>query len=174
MEKSPEQVASEQNLEMLADEPVIDETQEAVAPVAQVSAEQSLAGLLQIGHIALLAGGMKHTAAVWNEGACNAFAAAAVPVLRKYPWGGRVLAFLESGSGVEEMALFMVAMPLTMATVNAVRQDLHKPEPVAPAPEPEKPQYHEEAAAAPAPAPDECAADVDQIGYRGDRFGGNQ
>lgn len=137
MEKTPEQIASENHLEMLADEPVMDEQPETAAAPVPVSAEQSLAGLLQIGHLALLAGGMNHTAAVWNEGACNAFAGAAVPVLRKYPWGGRVLAFLESGAGVEEMALFAVAMPLTMATVNAVRQDLHKPEPT-PAPEPEK------------------------------------
>ncbi|ABE49097.1 hypothetical protein [Methylobacillus flagellatus] len=159
MEKTPEQIASETQLEMLADEPVQEtaEPGQEAGPVPQISAEQSLAGLLQIGHLALLAGGMRNTAAVWNQDSCNAFAGAAVPVLRKYPWGGRVLAFLESGAGVEEMALFAVAMPLTMATVNAVQQDLKKPEPEK---EPEKPaepapQYE------PVPA-DECAADVDR------------
>lgn len=161
MEKSQEQINSEQHLEMLADEPVIEEAQEPAAAPVQFSAEQSLAGLLQIGHLALLAGGMKHTAAVWNEQACNTFAGAAVPVLRKYPWGGKVLAFLESGAGVEEMALFAVAMPLTMATVNAARQDLSKPEPAAAQAAEPTTQYHE-----PVPA-DECAADVDGIGWKG-------
>lgn len=162
MEKTQEQINSEQNLEMLDDDPVMEETQEqAAAPVPQLSAEQSLSGLLQIGHLALLAGGMKRTAAVWNEQACNTFAGAAVPVLRKYPWGGKVLAFLESGAGVEEMALFVVAMPLTMATVTAARQDLSKPEPAAAQAAEPVTQYNE-------PVPeDECAADVDGIGWKG-------
>lgn len=156
-EKTQEQLNSEQQLEMLGDAPAVEVSELEPEKVEVISAENSLLGLLFVGHNALKLAGMQNTAKVWDEGACTAFSAAVVPVLRKYPWGGKVLAFLETGAGVEEMALFAVAMPLTMATVNAVRMDMKKPD-QAPAkePEPEKPAPQYEQA-----QQDTCAADVD-------------
>ncbi|MBL8506369.1 MAG: hypothetical protein JNJ51_08430 [Methylobacillus glycogenes] len=162
MEKTEEQIASENQLLALADqeqpaaEPQASEAGQGQAGQVEFSAEQSLIGLLQIGHLALLAGGMKNTAKVWDADGCSAFAGAVVPVLRKYPWGGKVLAFLETGAGVEEMALFAVVAPLTMATVGAVQQDkaeMRKEKPV---------EAQPVAPAGQKPA-GECAADEDAI-----------
>lgn len=59
---------------------------------------------------------------------CGRVAAVAIPVLRKYPWGGRILDFLERGTGAEEVALGMVVLPLAVATVGAVRADMSSKE----------------------------------------------
>lgn len=100
-------------------------------PVPAVSAEQSMAGLLgMIGFAGPL--GFPRLAAVWRQEACEAVADRAIPVFRKYAWGQRVIDFLETGSGVEEMALAMVAVPMVLASVQAVQADM------APEPEPEK------------------------------------
>lgn len=88
-----------------------------------VDAVESLAGMLAMA--GAMAGGLgyRRVAGVWAEPKCQAVAAAAVPVLRKYPWGGRIVEFLEGGTGAEEVALFMVAAPMVMATVKAARED---------------------------------------------------
>lgn len=90
-----------------------------------VDAAESLGGFLTMisGGLGALAG-MKQTAAVWTPETCQAGAAAVVPVLRKYPWGARFLAFFETGAGAEEMALVAFALPVGMATIAAVRSDL--------------------------------------------------
>lgn len=104
----------------------------AAAPDAMppaIEPAESLAGLLTVAGMAASVGGMHRTAAVWSPDACRALADKAVPVMRKYAWGLKVLEFLETGAGVEEIALFAVAAPLVMATAGAVRADLAPPPP---------------------------------------------
>lgn len=104
-----------------------------------VDAAESMAGLLTVA--GMLAGetGFKRTAAIWNPETCKNIAAKAVPVLRKYPWGVRVLDFFETGAGVEEIALGVVLIPAVLATYRAVSDDMaeaaepkqeNKPDPV--------------------------------------------
>ena len=92
-------------------------------PVPAMSAEESLAGLLYpLPHVLNFAG-LKNTAAVWNEETCKGLADRAVPVLRKYPWGGRIISFLETGAGVEEVALGLFVLPVGLATAKAWQAD---------------------------------------------------
>lgn len=125
-------------------------------PQPSVTPEQSLAGVLQIAGMAGAVMGYPSVAEVWNGAACAGFAEKAVPVLRKYAWGARILEFLENGSGIEEMALLMYSAPLVLATVSAARKDAaalaekagKKPEPEQPAQvarseSPEMPEVHE-------------------------------
>ena len=44
----------------------------------------------------------------------------------KYPWGQRALDFLQTGAGVEEIALAMYAAPIVLATVQGAKKDLAK------------------------------------------------
>jgi|GEM_PF-3088838 len=90
---------------------------------AGMSVEESLAGLLQVVGVASGALGYARVQALWNEETCKGLADRTVPVLKKYPWGGSILAFLGGDSGIEEMALGMCLLPLVMGTVNAVRAD---------------------------------------------------
>lgn len=85
---------------------------------------ESLAGFLAVVAIAADYGGLKKTAAIWTPEACRGLADKLVPVLMKYTWGQRVLDFLATGAGVEEMALMAYAMPMILVTVQAVREDL--------------------------------------------------
>lgn len=130
LEKSPEQIASEQNLfHMVRDEPAEAGAAEILADEKpQTTAEESFKGLLLVCSMAVNIGGLKNTAAVWDESACTMLADSACPVFRKYAWGQRFIEFLETGSGVEEMALFATAAPLVLATVKAVQIDLKQPE----------------------------------------------
>jgi hypothetical protein len=97
---------------------------EAVQEAPKMDAAESLTGLLSMMSGAASVAGYKRASAVWTPEACGAVAGAAVPVLRKYPWGARILDFLETGSGAEEVALVMVAGPLVLATVGAVKADM--------------------------------------------------
>lgn len=127
-EKTHEQLESETSLASIVEKP--EETQGEQADQAQaVSPEESLGGLLKVASIGLHFAGLKNTAAVWTESTCDAVAAAAVPVMRKYAWGQRALEFLMTGGGVEEMALAAVIAPLAFATAQAVKADTAKPEP---------------------------------------------
>lgn len=123
---SAEQAADLARLEGLAAEaepaPEVEEVRAAEPP--KMDAEESLAGFIEVG--AHLAGefGMRRVAGVWTGEKCGRIAAAAVPVLRKYPWGAPVLSFLEGDIGAEEVALVAVSLPLVLATIKAVRADL--------------------------------------------------
>lgn len=108
-------------------------------------AVESLSGLLSLVGVAAGIAGAKRTAAIWAPEACGRLAAVTVPVLRKYPWGGRVLDFLETGSGAEELALAMVAAPMGMATWAAINADF-KPAVAVEAVEVEKPEGAESVA----------------------------
>lgn len=92
-------------------------------PVPAMSAEESLAGLLSpLPHVLNFAG-LKNVAGVWNAEKCSGLAERAVPVLRKYPWGMRFIGFLETGAGVEELALVMFILPVGLATAQAWKAD---------------------------------------------------
>lgn len=89
----------------------------------KMDAVESLAGLLGLAAPVLEFAGLKNTAAVWNADTCRTGAERIVPVLKKYPWGARVLDFLETGAGVEEVALALFALPVALATGRAWRAD---------------------------------------------------
>lgn len=99
---------------------------------AGVDPVESLAGFLSVLGIAAGYAGLPRTATIWQPGTCRGLADKAVPVLVKYPWGQRLLNFLATGAGVEEMALAAFAAPLVLATHAAIREDLKpaRPEPV--------------------------------------------
>lgn len=92
-------------------------------PGPVVSTEEMLLGALSVVAMVANTAGYKRAASIWSQDACRELANRAVPVLRKYPWGVRVIAFLESGAGVEEIALVVYAAPLVLATVGAARLD---------------------------------------------------
>lgn len=90
------------------------------APPAPMDAAESMAGFLSIAGLGFdKIAGWKHTGAALTENA-EAIAGASVKVLRKYPWGARILAFFESGTGAEEAALVLCLLPLA----GAVKADL--------------------------------------------------
>lgn len=104
---------------------------EPAAPLEQVEQEQpkadaaeSMAGLLTMLGAGASMAGFEHTAAVWSPQACGEVAAKAVPVLRKYPWGARILDFFETGAGAEEIALGVCVAPLAVATYKAIKADM--------------------------------------------------
>lgn len=93
---------------------------------------ESLAGFIQVAAIAAEYGGLKRTAALWKPETCRGLSERLVPVLAKYAWGQRVLAFLATGAGVEELALAAYAAPLVLSTLQAVREDLKPAHQIAP------------------------------------------
>ncbi len=104
---------------------------EPAAAVPAIAPEESLAGLLTVMGYGAGYAGFPTAAALWTPDTCRALADKAVPVMVKYAWGQRFLAFLQSGAGVEEIALFATAAPLVLATVKAVRADLKPAAPTA-------------------------------------------
>ncbi len=82
-----------------------------------------VAGALSIASIVADQLGYKRTAAVWSPDACKGVAARIVPVLVKYTWGRRVMDMLQSGAGVEELALVVYLAPMALATAAAWRAD---------------------------------------------------
>lgn len=117
-----------------------------------MDAAESMAGLLVA--LSSVAGfsGMKNTAALWTPENCEQCAQKAVPVLRKYPWGARVLEFFETGAWVEEMALGAFLLTMGFATRKAVKSDLEKPAEAAPAKRESQPAQGAATVTAPAPA----------------------
>lgn len=93
---------------------------ECPAPVPSESIVGSVLGLVPIG---LELAGFKKTAAIWTPEACQVTADKLVPVLRKYAIGRKVLEVLESGGGIEELALAIHLGPLVMATLSSARAE---------------------------------------------------
>ena len=85
---------------------------------------EGLAALLTLAAGVFHMSGFKRAAANWTPEVCREFADKATPVLQKYAWGQRILAFIESGLGVEEVALITFAAPVVAATVAAARLDI--------------------------------------------------
>jgi len=121
-QKSIEQVQAENIL----DAAIPDSSQQEADTQEPVSgnATDSLYGLLSLIPIGLNLAGLKNTAAVWNDGVCRGIASAAVPVLRKYAFGQRIINFLETGAGIEEMALAAALLPVGLASMQAYTLDI--------------------------------------------------
>lgn len=106
------------------------------APASQaVDPVESLAGFLTVAGIAAGYAGFPKTAAIWKQETCRGLAEKTVPVMVKYPWGVRLLDFLQTGAGVEELALLAYAAPLLLATRAAVVEDMKPTIPAAKEPE---------------------------------------
>lgn len=120
--KSPEQLEAEAAL-LQRVEPEEETGQQQQTEHEAITPEQSLAALFKVASMALGIAGLKNTAAVWSERNCEALAQASIPVLQKHAWGQKVINFLMTGAGVEEMALFAVAAPMAFATIQAYQVD---------------------------------------------------
>lgn len=94
----------------------------------KVDAAESLGALLGLVSAGASVAGFERTAALWSAEKCNELAAVAVPVFRKYPWGMRIIDFMETGAGVEELALGAFVVPMVLATVKTVKADTAKAE----------------------------------------------
>jgi len=97
---------------------------EAVQEAPKMDAAESMAGLLVAASSVAAYSGMKNVAALWTPETCATCAERVVPVLRKYPWGARIIDFFETGAGVEEMALGAFLLPMGFATWQAVKADM--------------------------------------------------
>lgn len=91
---------------------------------------QNLAGLLTLIGVGFEFKGYMRAALVWSDQACNELAAKLVPVFAKYSWGQRLIAFLNDGGGIEELALFPVALAMITSTYNAYMADKQAEKPV--------------------------------------------
>lgn len=96
---------------------------EAAPEAPKMDAAESMAGLLVIVSTMGALAGFKNAAALWTPETCSQAGALVVPVLRKYPWGARVLDFFETGAGVEELALGAFLVPMGIATWGAIKAD---------------------------------------------------
>lgn len=86
---------------------------------------ESMAGLLSMIGFGLTVSGLQNLGGVWSDGSRNqAIASAAVPVLAKYAFGQRIIAFLSGETPVEELALAMALAPVVMSSVTAYRADM--------------------------------------------------
>ncbi|MES2637414.1 MAG: hypothetical protein V4605_08830 [Pseudomonadota bacterium] len=121
--KSIEQMAADARLNEAIPDLHNEQKHDEAPPVA--NAIDSLYGLLSLVPIGLSFAGLKHTAHVWSESTCQGLANACVPVFRKYAWGQKIINFLETGAGVEELALCAVAMPIGLATYKAIERDTY-------------------------------------------------
>lgn len=121
--ENEEVINSANNLNTIIGEEVQTDAQTNEAQTVSANAEENLYGLLSMVPIGLNFGGYTNTAKVWGSDACRGLASACIPVFKKYSWGQKIINFLETGAGVEEMALAAAAFPLAMATMGAVNQD---------------------------------------------------
>lgn len=124
---SAEQTADLDDLDAIAAkvEPSVTVTEQAAPECpAPVPSEQIIGSVLGLVPIGLELAGLKKTAAIWTPEACHGTADKLVPVLRKYAIGRKVLEVLESGGGIEELALAIYIGPLVMATINSARSEL--------------------------------------------------
>lgn len=114
-----EGMAAETEPPQIAPELIAQQEQEA----KQITVAESLAGMFQLLSMGAGIAGYQRVNAVWNQGACLEFAGKVVPVMAKYAWGQKVIAMLEGGPGVEEMALLAVTVNLMVLTIGAVKAD---------------------------------------------------
>jgi len=124
--KTDEQIQAEAQLDFA----IPDETkaqQEVISNQTPIydndAAQNGLYGLLSLLPIGLDLIGLPRTAHVWSDKNCKAVSTAFVPVLRKYVWGQKVITFLETGGGMEEIALVATLAPLAIITYNEYKQE---------------------------------------------------
>ncbi len=99
------------------------ESPDATGQVMVANPVDSLAALLSMLPIAAGFMGYARTAARWGPDTCRGVAERLLPVMIKYPWGQRVISFIQSGAGVEEMALVLYLLPLVTSTMQDARMD---------------------------------------------------
>lgn len=141
VEKTVEQIQAEKNLDNAIPDFLLEDKTESEpndAPIAD--AVESLYGLLSLIPIGCNITGYKNVANVWTDEACRGVASASIPVFRKYAWGVKIIDFLETGAGVEELALGAILFPLGMATYGAYQLDTAKAEKEVKAAEKKEPQ----------------------------------
>jgi hypothetical protein len=120
-----EKAAALKALDMAIPDPLLEANTTALdgAPI-MADATQTLQGLLSLLPIGLSVVGLKNTAEVWNESACQIVAERTIPVLKKYALGLKIIKFLETGSGIEEMALATALLPIGLASYRGYQLDL--------------------------------------------------
>jgi hypothetical protein len=129
VEKTADQLAAESHLDNLTrdDESQVNEQSEAgqgSQAAAIVDPVLSLAGFLQMVGFGFSMSGFPALGAVWSDSDKNqVLASALVPVLAKYAFGQRIIAFLSGETPIEELNLLMVAAPFAMSTVAAFKAD---------------------------------------------------
>lgn len=101
-----------------------------LVPMVPPNTVENLAGMLSLIGMGFEFKGYMRVASVWSDQACKDLAAKLVPVFAKYSWGQRLIAFLDNGAGVEEMALFPVALAMITSTYNAYMLDKQAEKPV--------------------------------------------
>jgi len=125
-QKTEEQIQAEKQLDFAIPDEVQGQ-EEYVTEVTPIynndAAQNGLYGLLSLLPIGLNIIGLPRTASVWNDGNCKAVSEAFIPVLRKYQWGQKAITFLETGGGMEEIALVVTLAPLAIGTYSEYRQE---------------------------------------------------
>lgn len=101
-----------------------------LVPMVPPNTVENLAGMLSLIGMGFEFKGYMRAAAVWSDQACIDFAAKLVPVFAKYSWGQRFIAFLNDGAGIEELALFPVAIAMITQTYSAYMADKQAEKPV--------------------------------------------
>ncbi|MEQ1488854.1 MAG: hypothetical protein ABL920_10195 [Methylotenera sp.] len=124
LKKSDEQIASENMLNADILDEAAKESDYANNGEGENNATEALYGIISIVPMALHMTGLKNTASVWSDSVCRGIATAAIPVLRKYAFGQKIITFLETGGGIEEFALAMALAPVAMATMSAYKLDV--------------------------------------------------
>lgn len=114
--KSDEQLASERNLDLTINDNAEIEQAAAVEQKTLIDANNAIKEVLTIVPIGLHMAGLKNAAAAWSDDACGSISSALVPVLRKYAFGQKMLAYLETGGGVAEGVLIMALWPVAAGT----------------------------------------------------------
>jgi hypothetical protein len=122
IEAGPEQAADLARLESMAREGEPDIGPDESGP-GVVDPVEAVAGLLTVAGMGAGWFGYRRVSEVWGPESCRAVAEKAVPVLQKYPWGIAALDFLQTGAGVDEIALGMCILPMVIATMDAARAD---------------------------------------------------
>lgn len=121
--KSAEQLASERNLDLSINDNAEIEQTAAEEKKNLIDANNAIKEVLTIVPIGLHMAGLKNAAAAWSDDACGSISSALVPVLRKYAFGQRMLAYLETGGGVAEGVLIMALYPVAAATYTGYLAD---------------------------------------------------
>jgi hypothetical protein len=128
-EKTNEKLADEVALDaVINDGAIVSDTvtdENAAQGAQSETVEQSMAGLIGLIAVGLNFTGYKKLSKVWADTKTNnQLAEKAVPVLKKHTWGRPILDFLSGNTAQEELALFMVVLPLGMASMSAYRDDV--------------------------------------------------
>lgn len=114
--KSAEQLESERNLDLSINDSAEIEQTAAEEKKSLIDANKAIKEVLTVVPMGLHMAGLKNAAAVWSDDACDSISTALVPVLRKYAFGQKMLAYLETGGGMAEGVLLMALWPVASAT----------------------------------------------------------